>query len=113
VAGDDLPSRAGAVAKWSRAPSLWQRRASIVAFVKLAPKAQVLFDGFVPLVLDACAANLVSEDRFAHTGPAWVLRELCAASEEVATFVEQHPELSPEGRRMATARLRPGPCRRR
>lgn len=93
---------------------LWQRRAGLVAFVKLAPVADTQFDGLIPLILDACAANLVSHDRFAHTGPGWVLRELSiAAPDAVAGFVESHPELSNEARRMATARLRPGPYRRR
>ena len=114
VAGDDLPARARAVAAWSGAPSLWQRRAAVVAFVKLVPRAGELFEGFVPLVLDACAANLVSDERFAHTGPGWVLRELSrAAPDAVSDFVDAHPELSSEARRMATARLRPGPYRRR
>lgn len=111
---DELPARAGAIATWSTAPGLWQRRAGVVAFVKLAPGACALFDSFVPLVLDACAANLVDQDRFAHTGPGWVLRELSrAVPDAVAAFVEGHPELSAEGRRMATARLRSGPYRRR
>ena len=111
---DDLPDRARAVAAWSQAERLWQRRAGVVAFAKLAPRAAELFEGFVPVVLDACAANLVSDDRFAHTGPGWVLRELSrSVPEEVAAFVDAHPELSPEARRMATARLRPGPYRRR
>jgi 3-methyladenine DNA glycosylase AlkD len=114
VAGTDLPARARAVAAWSRAPSLWQRRAAVVAFVKLVPRAGELFEGFVPLVLDACAANLVSDERFAHTGPGWVLRELSrAVPDAVSGFVDAHPELSQEARRMATARLRPGPYRRR
>jgi 3-methyladenine DNA glycosylase AlkD len=83
-----------------------------VSFVKLA--AAPPFEGFVPLVLGACAANLVSDDRFAHTGPGWVLRELSAAAPDaVRAFVAAHPELSTEGRRMATATLRPGAYRRR
>jgi 3-methyladenine DNA glycosylase AlkD len=112
--GEDLEARARALAAWTTAPTLWQRRAGLVAFVKLAPRGAACFDGFVPLVLDACANNLVHEGRFAHTGPGWVLRELSrAAPETVATFVEAHPEMSAEARRMATARLRPGPYRRR
>jgi 3-methyladenine DNA glycosylase AlkD len=112
--GDDLEARARTLAGWTTAPTLWQRRAGLVAFVKLAPRATACFDGFVPVVLDACANNLVHPGRFAHTGPGWVLRELSrAVPETVAAFVEAHPELSAEGRRMATARLRPGPYRRR
>ncbi|MDQ4132410.1 MAG: DNA alkylation repair protein [Actinomycetota bacterium] len=113
-ADDERESRARAIAAWTHTDRLWQRRAGLVAFVRLAPLADRQFDGFIPLVLDACAANLVSDDRFAHTGPGWVLRELSkAAPEAVAEFVESHPELSAEGRRMATARLRPGKYRRR
>jgi 3-methyladenine DNA glycosylase AlkD len=109
----DLQARAEAVASWTRAPGLWQRRAGVVAFVKLAAK-DLPFPSFVDLVLDACAANLVSDDRFAHTGPGWVLRELSrTVPDRVARFVEEHPELSREAMRMATARLRPGPYRRR
>lgn len=111
---DDLPQRARAVAGWSRAEGLWHRRAGVVSFVGLVPQADALFPGFVDLVLDACSANLATSDRFAHTGPGWVLRELSrAAPERVQGFVDQHPEMSSEARRMATARLRPGPYRRR
>lgn len=114
VNGDDLEARARALAAWTTAPSLWQRRAGLVAFVKLVPNAQERFDGFVPLVLDACANNLAHDGRFAHTGPGWVLRELSrAAPAAVADFVAAHGEMSTEARRMATARLRDGPYRRR
>jgi 3-methyladenine DNA glycosylase AlkD len=68
----------------------------------------------VELLLAACANNLVSSDRFAHTGPGWLLRELSRSHpDQVARFVDAHPELSGEAARMATARLRPGPYRRR
>ncbi|MEV4133059.1 DNA alkylation repair protein [Dactylosporangium sp. NPDC049742] len=98
-------SRAEAVASWANAPGLWQRRAAVVAFVKLAATSPAPFDGFTDLVIEACAANLVSSDRFAHTGPGWVLRELSRHEpDRVETFVREHPELSPEAVRMATAR---------
>jgi 3-methyladenine DNA glycosylase AlkD len=110
----DIESRATAIATWAQADRLWHRRAGVVAFVGLAPQADQLFDGFVEVVLDACAANLARPERFAQTGPGWVLRELSrAVPERVRAFVEAHPEMSPEARRMATARLRPGPYRRR
>lgn len=112
--GHDMELRARALAAWTAAPGLWQRRAGLVAFARVARTADRHFDGLVALILDACAANLVSAERFAHTGPGWVLRELSAvAPTEVARFVDEHPELSHEARRMATARLRPGPYRRR
>ena len=110
----DLEDRAAAIAAWTQAERLWHRRAGVVAFVGLAPQADQLFDGFVDVVLDACAANLAHPERFAQTGPGWVLRELSrAVPERVRAFVESHPEMSPEARRMATARLRSGPYRRR
>jgi 3-methyladenine DNA glycosylase AlkD len=109
-----LQARAELVAGWSAAANLWQRRAAVVAFVKLAPQTPPPFPDFVDLLLAACANNLVSADRFAHTGPGWLLRELSRSHpDQVARFVEEHPELSAEAARMATARLRPGPYRRR
>ena len=112
--GPELQARAEAVAGWSTAPSLWQRRAAVVAFVRLAGRTPRPFAHFTDLLLDACAANLVSQDRFAHTGPGWLLRELSRVEpDRVAAFVRDHPELSKEATRMATARLRPGPYRRR
>ena len=114
ISPQQLPARAELVADWSAAANLWQRRAAVVAFVKLAPQSPPPFPGFVELLLAACANNLVSTDRFAHTGPGWLLRELSRSHpDQVAQFVDAHPELSAEAARMATARLRPGPYRRR
>jgi 3-methyladenine DNA glycosylase AlkD len=114
AAGADTAARARAIAGFTRSPVLWQRRAGLVAFVRWATEPEEPFDGFVPLVLEACAANLVSDDRFAHTGPGWVLRELSRhRPDAVVAFVDAHPELSAEARRMATARLRGDPYRRR
>jgi hypothetical protein len=67
---EQLPARAELVAGWSAAANLWQRRAAVVAFVKLAPQSPPPFHGLVQLLLAACANNLVSPDRFAHTVPA-------------------------------------------
>jgi 3-methyladenine DNA glycosylase AlkD len=114
TAGPDIEARARALARFTDSAVLWQRRAGLVAFVRSAAAPQEPFEGFVPLVLDACAANLVSDDRFAHTGPGWVLRELSRHHPEaVVAFVDAHPELSSEAKRMATARVRDGPYRRR
>lgn len=106
--------RAEAIAGWRDAESLWQRRAAVVSFVSVAPQGEANFAGFTDLLLEACAANIRSADRFAHTGPGWALRELSRAEpERVREFVEAHPEFSREGRRMALARLTAGPYRRR
>lgn len=112
--GPEVESRARALAAWTSASGLWHRRAGLVAFVKLAGRLEEPFPGFVGLVLHACAANLVSTERFAQTGPGWVLRELSKHHPEaVSAFVAAHEDLAPEARRMATARLRSGPYRRR
>jgi 3-methyladenine DNA glycosylase AlkD len=106
--------RAKAVAGWRDAGSLWQRRAAVVSFVNVAARGEANFAGFTDLLLEACAANIQVADRFAHTGPGWVLRELSVAEPvRVRDFVDAHPEFSPEGRRMALAKLTPGPYRRR
>lgn len=108
------PDRAARLADWTRGAGLWQRRAGLVAFARTAASADRQFDGYTDLVLAACAANLVVPDRFAHTGPGWVLRELSRTRPDpVAAFVGDHPELSREACRMATARLRAGPYHRR
>jgi 3-methyladenine DNA glycosylase AlkD len=110
----DIERRARGLATWGRAESLWQRRAALVAFVEPASRARDQFSGFTELVLQLCRDNLVSDDRFAHTGPGWVLRELSRAEPDVVRrFVEDNNRLSSEARRMALARLRPGPYRRR
>jgi hypothetical protein len=75
----DLEARARALVGWTTAPTLRHRRAGLVAFVKLAPRAAEAFDGFVPFVLDACANNLAHQGRFAHIGPGWVLRDRAPA----------------------------------
>jgi 3-methyladenine DNA glycosylase AlkD len=109
---DRIAARSVRVARWADAPGLWSRRGAVVAFVGSAGAPP--FDGFVPLVLGVCARSLELDDRFAHTGPGWLLRELStAAPAEVRAFLAAHPELSAEGRRMASARLRRGPYRRR
>ncbi len=113
-AGPVAADRAAVLVEWTGASGLWQRRAGLVAFVRTAGRPDRHFPGYTDLILTACAANLVDTDRFAHTGPGWVLRELSRARPElVAGFVDAHPELSAEGRRMATALLRAGPYRRR
>jgi 3-methyladenine DNA glycosylase AlkD len=106
--------RAEAIAAWRDAGSLWQRRAAVVSFVNVAARGEANFAGFTDLLLEACAANIQFPDRFAHTGPGWALRELSRAEpERVRDFVEAHPGLSAEGRRMALARLTSGAYRRR
>lgn len=50
--GGELEARARALAGWATAPTLWQRRAGLVAFVKLAPRAAA---GAVPAAVKGAA----------------------------------------------------------
>jgi 3-methyladenine DNA glycosylase AlkD len=107
AAGSDGRERAEAIAAWTSAESLWQRRAAGVAFVNHAPHGEAFFAGFVDLLLGVCGANVRDPARFSQTGVGWVLRELSKAEPaRVRTFVSEHEgALSTEARRMATARL--------
>lgn len=109
-------TRARAVLAWSKGEGLWLRRTAVVAFTRVAPGLGSTHPSLVKPLLAACANNLVSSERFAHTGPGWLLRELSgSAPDRVRAFVDEHPELSNEARRMALARLTPptSPGRRR
>jgi 3-methyladenine DNA glycosylase AlkD len=114
-AGTDAEARTRLIASWAGAPGLWQRRAAAVTLVPLAPRGESVFAGFTELCLEVCRGNVeASAERWAHTGPGWLLRELSIADPEaVRRFVDTTPSFSPEGRRMATARLRGGVYRRR
>lgn len=106
--------RGARLTAWSTSPHLWQRRAGLVAFVKVAAHADKQYELMVDDVLTACARSLSTSNRFAHTGPGWVLRELSLAHPaRVTEFLRDHPQLSAEGRRMASAHLRDGRYRRR
>ena len=84
---------ARAIAAWSKADNLWQRRASGVAFVNLAKNGEENFAGFTGMLLGVCADTVQSDERFAQTGTGWVLRELSAAEpERVMDFIERHAE---------------------
>ena len=97
--------------EWTAAEGLWQRRAAIVPFVSLAPRAAEAWPGFTEALLTACAANARDPERFSQTAVGWVLRELSKAEPaRVQSFVDEH-ELSKEARRMALAKITGGPRR--
>jgi 3-methyladenine DNA glycosylase AlkD len=80
-----------ALSRWSKAKNLWQRRASIVAFVNLAKRGDGNFPGFTDRVLQNCEGLLKDRQRFAQTGAGWVLRELSRAEpERVSAFIRSH-----------------------
>jgi 3-methyladenine DNA glycosylase AlkD len=80
---------ARAISEWREAHSVWQRRASVVAFANLAKNGDDNFPGFTEMVLDNCSHLLGSQERFVQTGVGWVLRELSRSDEgRVVRFVE-------------------------
>jgi 3-methyladenine DNA glycosylase AlkD len=100
---------ARAVSKWRGTQSVWQRRASVVAFANLASKGDQNFSGFTEMVLDNCSHLLGSQERFAQTGVGWVLRELSRADQDrVIGFVEANLDrFSREALKNATKYLPP------
>ena len=119
---------AHAISEWREAESVWQRRASVVAFVNLAREDDQNFPGFTEMVLDSCSYLLESKERFAQTGVGWVLRELSRSDGgRVIAFVEANLDrfsrealkntikyLPPEVKeRLLQAHLPSGTCGRR
>jgi 3-methyladenine DNA glycosylase AlkD len=105
----DLPARtfADAVVAWSDAESLWKRRAANVAFVNLAKRGDLNFEGFTELMLETCAVTVQNPERFAQTGVGWLLRELAAADRDaVLKFTDVHlSSMSREGVRYVVERM--------
>jgi 3-methyladenine DNA glycosylase AlkD len=96
LAARDLPSPefTDAILDWRTAQSLWQRRASNVAFVNLAKQGDVNFEGFTHRMLETCAITVRSPERFAQTGVGWLLRELAEADRAaVLRFTRKHLSL--------------------
>jgi 3-methyladenine DNA glycosylase AlkD len=102
-------SCARAISEWREADSLWQRRASVVAFANLARKGDQNFPGFTEMVLVNCSHLLGSQERFVQTGVGWVLRELGRSDQDrVIGFVEANLErFSREALKNATKYLPP------
>ncbi len=115
VTQDDREVRSETVLGWANSPTLWQRRAAVVSFVPHAKQPREFLPELPEKLLIACDKNInASTERFAHTGVGWLLREMSVAEPGiVADYVADRPQLTAEARRMATARFRPGPYRRR
>ena len=100
---------ARAISEWREVNSVWQCRASVVAFVNLASKGDRNFPGFTEMVLNSCSHLLGSQERFVQTGVGWVLRELSRSDQgRVVGFVEANLDrFSREGLKNATKHLPP------
>lgn len=100
---------ARAIGDWRTASTVWQRRASAVAFVNLVKRDEP-FPGFFELVMDSCKVLVGDPQRFSQTGAGWVLRELSTQDPEgVETFLADHLEtMSREAIRNAVKKLPEG-----
>jgi 3-methyladenine DNA glycosylase AlkD len=62
---------AGKISAWHRAENLWQARASLVAFVKVADNRT-----YYPMIERSCHTVIRREERFAKTSVGWILRDI-------------------------------------
>ena len=90
---------AAPIAAWRDAENLWQARASLVAFVKVAGDS-----AYYPAIAASCQALIRRPERFAKTAVGWILREISRHDEP---FVRQALEeniqhFSPESLKNAT-----------
>ncbi len=97
------------ISEWREANSVWQRRASVVAFTNLAREGDRNIPGFTEMVLENCSHLLGSQERFAQTGVGWILRELSRLDQgRVIGFVEANLDrFSREALKNATKYLPP------
>ena len=80
---------ARAISGWREANSMWQQRASVVAFANLAGEGDQHFLDFTEMVLDNCTQLLGNRERFAQTGVGWILRELSRWDQgRIVEFIE-------------------------
>jgi 3-methyladenine DNA glycosylase AlkD len=70
------------ISDWRTAKTIWQRRASVVAFVNLAKNGERNFKGFIDLILNN-SLIIKDQERFIQTGTGWVLRELSLADKQI------------------------------
>jgi len=99
---------ARAIGEWRRSSSLWQRRASAVAFVNVVRQGD-LFPGFLRMVLESCEELVRSSERFSQTAAGWVLREISRVDPAlVESFVRTHvADLSSEALASSSRKLSP------
>ncbi len=62
---------ASGISAWKSSKNLWQARASLVAFVPVAEKAE-----YYPLIESACQTIIMRQERFAKTAVGWILRDI-------------------------------------
>lgn len=72
---------ARSIADWRSAENLWQARASLVAFVKVADNLN-----YYPMIEKSCQVLIKREEKFEKTAVGWILRDI---SKHDRPFVER------------------------
>ena len=87
------------ISAWRSAENLWQARASLVAFVKVAENR-----AYYTMVRESCQVLIRREERFAKTAVGWILRDISKHDEPfVRGVIEENIEyFSVESLRNAT-----------
>jgi len=74
------------ISKWSSAENLWQARASVVAFVRVAENSD-----YYNMIEKSCSNLIKREERFSKTAVGWILREISKHdSKLVKQFIERN-----------------------
>lgn len=77
---------ANRISRWRSADNLWQARASLVAFVKVADNRAYYTD-----IAQSCRVVIGREERFAKTAVGWILRDISKHDEQfVQTIIEEN-----------------------
>ncbi|UCH80821.1 MAG: DNA alkylation repair protein [Nitrospiraceae bacterium] len=71
---------------WRTAENLWQARASLVAFVKVADNSI-----YYPAIQTSCQILITRKERFAKTAVGWILRDISKHNESfVQHFIDEN-----------------------
>jgi len=74
------------ISKWSSAENLWQARASVVSFVRVADNSD-----YYNMIEMSCSNLIKREERFSKTSVGWILREISKhESKLVKQFIERN-----------------------
>jgi len=74
------------ISKWSNAENLWQARASVVAFVRVADNRD-----YHNMIEKSCSNLIKIEERFSKTAVGWILREISKHDDKlVKQFIERN-----------------------
>jgi len=74
------------ISKWSSAENIWQARASVVSFVRVADNSD-----YYNMIERSCSNLIKREERFSKTAVGWILREISKHDNKlVKQFIERN-----------------------